>query len=51
MSTTAADSIAGSPSALETTRFFGKEQLERQLLQHMHLRRSGEGADASTCDR
>src|SRR5882762_9053110 len=30
-----ADPLAGSPSALETARFFGKEQLARQLLQHM----------------
>src|SRR6201999_3795817 len=28
-----ADPLAGSPSALETARFFGKEQLARQLLQ------------------
>jgi uncharacterized protein len=35
-----ADPLAGSPSALETARFFGKEQLARQLLQHMHRRRS-----------
>jgi len=32
--------LAGSPSALETARFFGKEQLARQLLQHMQRRRS-----------
>jgi ankyrin repeat protein len=30
-----ADPLAGSPSALETARFFGKEQLARQLLQHI----------------
>ena len=35
-----ADPHAGSPSALETARFFGKEQLARQLLQHMRRRRS-----------
>jgi ankyrin repeat protein len=29
-----ADPHAGSPSALETARYFGKEQLARQLLQH-----------------
>jgi ankyrin repeat protein len=34
-----ADPLAGSPSALETARFFGKEQLARQLLQHMQRRR------------
>jgi ankyrin repeat protein len=34
-----ADPRAGSPSALETARFFGKEQLARQLLQHMQRRR------------
>jgi ankyrin repeat protein len=36
-----ADPLAGSPSALETARFFGKEQLARQLLHHMQPRRSG----------
>jgi hypothetical protein len=35
-----ADPLAGSPSALETARFFGKEQVTRQLLQHMQRRRS-----------
>jgi uncharacterized protein len=35
-----ADPLAGSPSALETARFFGKEQLARQLLQHMQRRRT-----------
>src|SRR6476646_5592656 len=35
-----ADPHAGSPSALETTRFFGKDQLARQLLQHIQRRRS-----------
>jgi uncharacterized protein len=35
-----ADPSAGSPSALETARFFGKEQLARQLQQHMQRRRS-----------
>ena len=35
-----ADPLAGSPSALETARFFGKEQLARQLLQHIQRRRS-----------
>jgi uncharacterized protein len=35
-----ADPHAGRPSALETARFFGKEQLARQLQQHMQRRRS-----------
>ena len=35
-----ADPLAGSPSALETARFFGKEQLARQLLQRIQRRRS-----------
>ena len=35
-----ADPLAGSPSALETARFFEREQLARQLLQHMQRRRS-----------
>ena len=35
-----ADPLAGSPSALETARFFGKEQLARQLMQHIERRRS-----------
>jgi uncharacterized protein len=35
-----ADPLAGSPSALETARFFRKEQLTRQLLQHIRWRRS-----------
>jgi hypothetical protein len=35
-----ADPLAGSPSALETTRFFGREQVARQLLQHIQRRRS-----------
>jgi hypothetical protein len=35
-----ADPLAGSPSALETARYFGKEQLARQLLQHMQRQRS-----------
>ena len=34
-----ADPLAGSPSALETARFFSKEQLTRQLLQHIRWRR------------
>jgi ankyrin repeat protein len=34
-----ADPLAGSPSALETARFFGKEQLAQQLLQHIQRRR------------
>jgi uncharacterized protein len=33
-----ADPLAGAPSALETARFFGKERLARQLLQHMQGR-------------
>ena len=36
-----ADPLAGSPSALETARFFGKEQLARQLLQHIQRRLHG----------
>jgi len=35
-----ADPLAGSPSALETARFFEREELARQLLQHIHRRRS-----------
>jgi ankyrin repeat protein len=35
-----ADPLAGSPSALETARFFDREELARQLLQHMQRRRS-----------
>ncbi|MGA8332955.1 MAG: hypothetical protein WB777_27280 [Mycobacterium sp.] len=35
-----ADPLAGSPSAFETARFFGKEQLARQLRQHILWRRS-----------
>jgi ankyrin repeat protein len=35
-----ADPLAGSPSALETARYFGNEQLARQLLQHIQRRRS-----------
>jgi ankyrin repeat protein len=35
-----ADPHAGSPSALETARYFGKEQLARQLLQHIQRRRT-----------
>jgi uncharacterized protein len=34
-----ADPLAGSPSALETARFFGREELARQLLQHIQRRR------------
>jgi len=33
-----ADPMAGSPSALETARYFGKEQLARRLLQHIQRR-------------
>ena len=33
-----ADPLAGSPSALETARFFGKEQLAQHLLQHTQRR-------------
>jgi hypothetical protein len=33
-----ADPLAGSPSALETARFFKREQLARQLLQHIQRR-------------
>jgi ankyrin repeat protein len=35
-----ADPRAGSPSALETARFFEREELARQLQQHMQRRRS-----------
>jgi ankyrin repeat protein len=35
-----ADPLAGSPSALETARFFEREELTRQLLQHIQRRRS-----------
>jgi ankyrin repeat protein len=35
-----ADPLAGSPSALETARFFEREELARRLSQHMHRRRS-----------
>ncbi|MGC2378710.1 MAG: ankyrin repeat domain-containing protein [Mycobacterium sp.] len=35
-----ADPLAGSPSALETSRFFEREELARQLLQHIRWRRS-----------
>ncbi len=35
-----ADPLAGSPSALETARFFEREELARQLLQHIQRRRS-----------
>ncbi|HEY2085303.1 MAG TPA: ankyrin repeat domain-containing protein [Mycobacterium sp.] len=35
-----ADPLAGSPSALETARFFEREELARQLLQHGYNRSS-----------
>ena len=35
-----ADPLAGSPSALETAQFFGKDGVARQLLQPMQRRRS-----------
>jgi ankyrin repeat protein len=35
-----ADPLAGSPSALETARFFEREELARQLIQHIQRRRS-----------
>jgi hypothetical protein len=35
-----ADPLAGSPSALETARFFEREELARQLFQHIQRRRS-----------
>ena len=35
-----ADPLAGSPSALETARYFGREELARQLRQHVQRRRS-----------
>jgi uncharacterized protein len=34
-----ADPLAGSPSALETARFFGKDEVARQLQQHTERRR------------
>jgi hypothetical protein len=43
-----ADPLAGSPSALETARFFGKEQLAQQLLQHIWRRRSSEKTEPIT---
>ena len=36
-----ADPLAGSPSALETARFFQREELTRQLLQHIQRRLQG----------
>jgi uncharacterized protein len=35
-----ADPLAGSPSALETARFFEREELTRQLMQHIQRRHS-----------
>ena len=35
-----ADPLAGSPSALETARFFEREELARQLLHHIQRRRT-----------
>jgi ankyrin repeat protein len=35
-----ADPLAGSPSALETARFFGKSEVARQLQQHAERRES-----------
>jgi ankyrin repeat protein len=35
-----ADPLAGSPSALETARFFEREELARQLMQHIQRRGS-----------
>jgi uncharacterized protein len=35
-----ADPLTGSPSALDTARYFEKEELARQLLQHIQQRRS-----------
>jgi ankyrin repeat protein len=35
-----ADPLTGSPTALETARFFGRDELARQLLQHIQRRRS-----------
>jgi ankyrin repeat protein len=34
-----ADPLAGSPSALETARFFEREELARQMLRHIQRRR------------
>jgi uncharacterized protein len=42
-----ADPLAGSPSALETSRFFGKAQIARQLERHIERRRPAKQADAS----
>ena len=42
-----ADPLAGSPSALETSRFFGKAQIGRQLERHIERRRPAKQADAS----
>src|SRR6478672_5893117 len=42
-----ADPLAGSPSALETARFFGREQLARQLLQYIQRRLQGSEHDPS----
>jgi uncharacterized protein len=36
-----ADPLTGSPSALETARFFRRDELTRQLLLHIHRRRRG----------
>ena len=36
-----ADPLAGSPSALETARFFERKELARQLLQHIQRRLQG----------
>jgi hypothetical protein len=36
-----ADPLAGSPSALETGQFFEREELARQLVQHIQRRLQG----------
>jgi ankyrin repeat protein len=41
-----ADPHAGSPSALETAHFFGKEQLARQLMPHIWRQRSERSAES-----
>jgi uncharacterized protein len=42
-----ADPLAGSPSALETARFFEREELARQLVQHIQRRLQGSEYDPS----
>ena len=42
-----ADPLAGSPSALETARFFKREEFARQLVQHIQRRLQGSEYDPS----